>query len=92
VLQLQPKLAGWQQQKFQLILVTSDDANALKSFFKQHPMPVKVLLDPQGEVFSKYNIQYIPSDYLINEKGVIEKSFVGWDANRSSELEEWLSN
>lgn len=92
MLQLQPKLAGWQQKKFQLILVSSDDASALKSFFKQHPMPVKILLDPQGQAFQQYKVQYIPSDYLINEKGVIDKSFVGWDASRSSELENWLSN
>jgi len=88
---LQPKLTAWQQKSFQLILVSSDGADDLQAFFKQHPMPVKVLLDPQGKAFSQYQVQYIPSDFLINEAGVIESSFVGWDDSRSKELESWLS-
>jgi len=88
---LQPKLADWQKKKFQLILVSSDGADDLKAFFKEHPMPGKILLDPSGKVFQQYKVQYIPSDFLINEKGVIDSSFVGWDDNRSNDMEKWLS-
>lgn len=88
---MQPKLSDWEAKKFQLILVTSDQADDLKAFFAKHPLPIKTLLDPSGQVSQQYQVQYIPSDFLINEKGVIDSSFVGWDNNRSNEMEKWLS-
>lgn len=90
MLQLQPKLKQWQQKNFQLIIVSSDPADDLRAFFAEHNMPVKILLDPQGKVFEQYQVQYIPSDFLINTKGGTDSSFVGWDDSRSIEMENWV--
>lgn len=87
---MQPKIASWQQNKFQLVIVSGDDKDELKAFFAEHKISAKILSDPTGKVFDQYRVQYIPSDFLVNEKGAVASSFVGWDDSRLAELEQWI--
>lgn len=88
---MQPHLEKWRQNNFELVLVSSDRPEQLKKFLNQHNLAVKVLFDNDFTAGKLYKVSGIPVDYLINEKGVIEHSFVGWSKNSLANLESWAT-
>lgn len=90
VLQLQPKLAEWKNDSFQLVLVTSDSQEEIKGFIQKNNVDATVLMDTQGAIGNQFGVQYIPTDYLINADGTTEDNFVGWDSTRMTQMEQWI--
>ncbi|MEW6424709.1 MAG: TlpA disulfide reductase family protein [Bacillota bacterium] len=91
VLQLQPNLEKWRQNNFELLLVSSDPPGELKKFLSKNNLAVNVLLDSEFTAGKLYQVRGIPTDFLINEKGIIEHSFVGWGKNSLADLEDWVT-
>lgn len=59
-------------------LTKSDkDENYIKDFIKSYDMTYPVLLDTEGEQQKQYEIVTIPTTFIIDTKGVIQKKIVG---------------
>jgi peroxiredoxin len=91
VLQLQPHLEKWRQNNFELILVSGDRPEELKKFLSQHDLAVNVLLDKKFTAGKLYKVSGIPTDFLVNEQGIVDHSFVGWGKNSLANLEYWAT-
>ncbi len=90
---MQPKLKDWKaNHNFELVLVTTDSAQEVEDFLGQAPLEATVLLDPDGDVFQKYNVQAIPTDLLIDGNGSVVRSFVGWGGDEFRQLVNWVES
>jgi peroxiredoxin len=92
VLQLQPYLEKWRQENFALVLVSADPPAELKKFFAGQNLAATVLVDGENTAGRLYQVAGIPTDFLVNEKGFVEHSFVGWGKNSFSSLKQWVEN
>jgi len=64
---------------FEVIAVNLDEnLSDATDFLKQFPVTYPVLLDPNGKVPSHYNLPGMPTSYLIDRKGRIQKIHVGF--------------
>lgn len=89
---MQPVIEAWQKQyHFQLVVVSADQKEDLERFFSANNIPARVLQDLPGSAFQQYGVQVLPSDFLIDEEGMIKNSFIGWQGQNSlQQLENWL--
>lgn len=90
---MQTKWGEWQKKyPFQIVIVSSDSREEMEKFLKYKGIDgAMVLIDRNGQAFNKYKVQAIPADFLINEKGELESSFIGWRGSNSiNQLEKWL--
>lgn len=60
-----------------------EDASA---FLKAHPISMAVVSDSTGECPSKYDVQVMPSSFLIDKKGVIRHVHKGFHSGDKSEI------
>lgn len=70
---------------FEIVAVNAErsPASTIASFAGKYQMSFPILLNPQGEVASKYWVRAIPTSFLLDKKGVIRWKIVGgkeWDA------------
>jgi len=64
---------------FEVIAVNLDEnLGDAKKFLKTFPVTYPVLLDPKGRVPAKYGLPGMPTSYLIDRKGRIQKVHVGF--------------
>lgn len=92
---MQPLIEKYSQNdNFRMVLLSSDSAQDLRDFLEENPLEaVTVLLDPRGEAGGSYRVQFLPTSFMLNEKGYIEQSLVGWDRKKNAKhLEEWLKS
>lgn len=54
-------------------------------------IPATVVIDGQYVVGNSYGVQAIPADYLFDEKGTLQKQFLGWGADSFAEVEAWAN-
>ncbi|KXZ12766.1 sporulation protein [Bacillus nakamurai] len=77
----------------QVSLVTVNLVNAeqnkqaVQNFVNQHHLTFPIVLDSRGELMKEYRIITIPTSFLLNEKGEIEKTVVG--PMTASQLKKW---
>lgn len=91
MLQLQPVLEDWKKNNFELIIITSDTQKGMQKFVEENNIEATVLLDPEYSVGRQYGVQYIPTDYLVDEKGKIVDKFAGWNSETSLDtIEKWI--
>lgn len=57
------------------------------SFLRENKSNFKILHDPKGRVAEKYNVQVMPSSYLIDRKGRIRKIHHGFRESSSDKKE-----
>ena len=82
-----------QSQSDDVRLVTVNLMNAernkdtVQNFVNQHHLTFPIVLDSKGELMKEYNVMTIPTSFLLNEKGEIEKKIVG--PMTASQLKEW---
>ncbi len=88
---MQPHLKKWRQLNFELILVSSDRPEELTKFLNKNNLDIPVLLDDQFQVGKLYQVKGIPTDFLINEQGIVEHSFVGWGSKSLANMEYWIT-
>jgi thiol-disulfide isomerase/thioredoxin len=64
---------------FEVIAVNLDEnVSDAKDFLKQFPVQYPVLLDSKGTVPAKYNLPGMPTSYLIDRKGLVQKVHIGF--------------
>ena len=61
-------------------------------FLKDFPVSYSVLADPEGRVSQLYNVMGMPSGYLINRKGKIVHSHIGFRRGDEEVLREMIRN
>jgi len=67
-----------QQIDFYAVNVTSDDTlDEAKAFVDHYKLTFPIPLDLQGEVARSYQLQAIPTTYLIDRNGVIRQKIIG---------------
>lgn len=77
---------------FSIVAVNvGEDVETVKSYLSGNPVPFTILLDPQSRISSKFNIESLPTSFLIDSAGVIQERGVGiqssWDYLIAKELE-----
>jgi peroxiredoxin len=60
-----------------LLVNLGDSASAVTGFLDQHGLSLPILLNPNSELVGRYNIEYIPTTFFIDENGVIQYIEVG---------------
>jgi peroxiredoxin len=58
-------------------LTTSDSVQEAKKFSEEFKLPFPVLLDKEGKVGDTYKTVTIPTTFIINPDGIIEKKHIG---------------
>ena len=61
-------------------------------FLKDFPVSYSVLADPEGRVSQLYNVMGMPSGYLINRKGKIVHSHIGFRRGDEEVLRKMIRN
>ena len=79
---------------FQLISVNyAESAETIKAFLKQVKVDYPVLLDPNGEIATQWNVIAYPSTFVIGSDGKIHygvNAAIAWDAPEVIHLLEGL--
>ncbi len=82
------------QKKYNNLKVISINVDAEKSyateFLKQTPANFSVIYDPNGEVAKQYKLKGMPSSYVINKKGVLVATHVGFNKTKQLKYEKDL--
>ena len=80
--------AGFPANRFQTIAVNLDETleDALH-FLDSHPVSYPILLDPEGKMASQWQIQVMPSSYLLDKDGVVVKAWAGFKPSHIEEIE-----
>jgi cytochrome c biogenesis protein CcmG/thiol:disulfide interchange protein DsbE len=71
---------------FEIVAVNTERASASKvaSFVGEYGMSFPILLNPQGDVGSRYRVRAIPTSFLLDKNGVIRWQIVGgreWESS-----------
>ena len=67
-----------------------EDVGDAKKFLDGRDTLFKVAYDPDGELAEAYQVEGMPSSYLIDKNGNIVEAHVGFFANKTHEYEESL--
>ncbi|QPA32722.1 TlpA disulfide reductase family protein [Thermaerobacillus caldiproteolyticus] len=58
-------------------LTSQDERQKVEPFIQKYGITFPVVLDEKGKILKLYNIQTLPTSYLIDSNGVIRKKIVG---------------
>lgn len=91
-----PHLSGiyekYKDKGFTLIAVSTDDArtaNKVKTYIRGRKYNFPVIIDSEQDIQNAYRVQDVmPSDFLINKKGKIVYSHIGYKSGEEAEMEE----
>ena len=64
----------------------SDTRQDISRFIKKYPVTFPILINVPNSQIQKYNIQGLPTSYLIDKKGLIIKHFIGFKPRYLSEI------
>jgi len=79
------------EQGFQVLAVNVKQSSAVaEAFSVQLGVTFPVLLDPEGKVALKYKVHTIPTNFLIDRKGVIREILIGEVFRKEEVLDELL--
>ncbi|MEI6745214.1 MAG: TlpA disulfide reductase family protein [Methylococcaceae bacterium] len=86
---LQAKLkAEAQNQGFEVVAVNLDEDKALgEKFLQEVPVDFTVLRDEKGEWADKYVVESMPTSFIIDKNGVVQKIHHGFNSDDIKELE-----
>ena len=73
-----------------LAINIGENPSQIAEFMQSQGLSFPVLLDSDGEIAQKYNIQYIPSTFFIDKDGIIQDMKVGAFQSKA-EIESILS-
>lgn len=78
----------YQQQGPVIVGINLDKSRELSDdFLKKIPADFTVAYDPEGKVASAYRVKGMPSSYLIDRQGRIQKTHVGYREESSGDME-----
>ena len=80
--------ARFDSKKFAIVAVNLDSSKkeAMK-FLEKAPADFDIAYDPDGKVASKYNLQAMPTSYLIDKKGNLIMTHKGYREGDTAEIE-----
>ena len=75
----------------EVVAVTDEDPDTLRSFFKQlkQPFPATVAVDPYRTTFQAYGVSGTPTFVLVDADGIVRYYRTGYNAQRGLEIEGW---
>ncbi len=82
---------SYKEKGFAIVGINQDSPRSLakvKSFVASHNVTFPIVLDPNQEIFQKFNGQSIPLTVLFNNKGEIIYTHIGYLPGDEIELEE----
>ena len=59
------------------LLNAEKNEQKVKQFIKANKLTFPIVFDKKGEMMKAYNVMTIPTTFFFNEKGELEKTFVG---------------
>jgi len=68
------------------------DRELAEKFLKKIPADFTIAFDPEGDIADKYNVQGMPSSYIIDRKGRVIKTHLGFRTEDVDELENTLQS
>jgi thiol-disulfide isomerase/thioredoxin len=81
-------LERYQDKGLEIVAINLDeDRGNVPRFLEKYPAKFTVLFDPEGESAGKYQVKGMPSSYLIDRKGQLISSHVGFRNEDKEELE-----
>ena len=76
------------EEGFTVIAINLDDSPAkAEKFLKQIPANFEIAYDPRGKVAEQYQVNAMPSSYLINKRGELVEMNRGFHPNDKDKLE-----
>ncbi|HET7748897.1 MAG TPA: TlpA disulfide reductase family protein, partial [Terriglobales bacterium] len=81
-----PYLNALKNDAVQVIALSQDDANATRRFVEQMGIRYRAELDKGLKLSRAYDPQSVPTFYLLDESGKVERSLVGFDKAGLNEL------
>lgn len=77
------------QNGLQVIGINVDeDSGDARQFLQTHPASFQVYFDPKGDAPSRFNVQGMPTSYLIDRQGHIRMIHIGFKPEQKAELEQ----
>ena len=77
----------YKDKKFILLAInTSEDTETIKNFMTSNKCNFTTLLAGDSDVSRKYEIRYVPANFIINKSGIVTHMSVG-----AGEAEKWDS-
>jgi thiol-disulfide isomerase/thioredoxin len=78
----------YEAQGLQVVSINLDkDKSSIATFLKSYPSNFKILLDPEGNVASAYDLLGMPTSYLIDKSGVLRKTHTGFFIKHTPQYE-----
>jgi len=78
----------YQEQGLVVVGINLDKSRELSDdFLKKTPADFIVAYDPEGKVASAYRVKGMPSSYLIDRQGRIQKTHIGFREETSADVE-----
>lgn len=78
----------YQEQGLVIVGINLDKSRELgDEFLKKTPADFTVAYDPEGKVASAYHVKGMPSSYLIDRQGRIQKTHIGFREETSGDME-----
>jgi len=73
---------------FEIIAINLDkDTAQVSKFLEKYPAKFKIAYDPEGTTAKTFNVQTMPSSFLINQQGNIIFKYRGFRKNDTSKIE-----
>ena len=80
--------AGFPASQFRIIAINLDeDREDALHFLESNPVSYTILLDPEGVTASQWQIQVMPSSFLLDTDGTIVKAWAGFELSHIEEIE-----
>ena len=81
----------WQDNSLMILTINNKEGSStVHQFMQENDLSFPVLLDSDGNVFSKYEIRYIPTTFFIDKDGIIKDKRIGSFEN-AAEIESSLN-
>lgn len=80
--------ANYQKQGFKIISVNLDSEFSLaRKFLSQYPASFDVIYDPEGLLAKKYQVQGMPSSFILDRKSQVSSVHVGFTEQKSKQYQ-----
>ena len=64
------------------------DVNAAEGFIQQFTPPFTIAFDPAGKTADAYNVQVMPSSFIVDRTGAVVYAHEGFEESKSQAIEE----
>jgi thiol-disulfide isomerase/thioredoxin len=81
--------AKYADQGFEVVSINLDqEKSSIAAFLESYPANFRILLDPEGEAASDYELIGMPSSYLIDKNGNLRKTHTGFFIKNKPQYEQ----